>query len=184
MCGKLTEFRKISQGYATYCCFEHYKISELVKEHRKATTLERFGVENCFQSEKCKERAKLTKLTKYGNAYFVNSEKTKKTVLEKYGVDNVSKFSEVKQKIRDTMIKHFGCHNSQDPMCRNRMRTRYVYNDIKFDSSYEIAFYVWHIDHGYNVTRCNESLSYEFDGREYKYFPDFKIDDKFYEVKR
>lgn len=183
VCGKPTQFRKISQGYAAYCCFEHFKVSDIVKEHRKQTNIKRFGVENCFQSALCIERAKETKLKKYGDAHFRNTEQIRKTCLEKYGTENPASNKEVIQKIHDSMIAHFGCHNSQDPDCRKRMHTRYVYENIKFDSSYEIAFYIWHRDNGFAISRCYDSFEYECNGKKHKYFPDFKINDSYYEIK-
>lgn len=81
------------------------------------------------------------------------------------------------------MLAHFGCHNSQDPECRKRMHTRYTYENIKFDSSYEIAFYIWHKDNGYDIQRCYDAFEYVVDGKTHRYFPDFKINDIFYEIK-
>lgn len=183
VCGAETKFKKITQGYAAYCCFEHFRISDLVKEHRKNTNLEKFGVENCFQSHECMQKSDETKLLKYGDAKFRNEAKIRETCLAKYGFENPAQSEMVKQKINDSMIKHFGCHNSQDPECRKRMRTRYTYENIKFDSSYEIAFYIWNKDHGINVERCYDSFEYEVNGKIHKYFPDFKINDSYYEIK-
>jgi len=80
---------------------------EEIQKKVKQTNLERYGVENVFQSEKIKERIKEKNLEKYGVEYTLSSddikEKIKKTNLERYGVDNPSKSKE----IIDKKIKTF-----------------------------------------------------------------------------
>lgn len=183
VCKQETPFKKISQGYAAYCCFEHFKISDLVKQHRETTNLSKFGVKNCFQSAACMKKAEETKLALHGNAHYRNDEQIKKTCKERYGVDNPGKSPLIITKIADTMQKHFGGHNMQNAECRKRAHTRYVFDGIRFDSSYEIAFYIYHRDMKHNITRDVKPFSYIYENKEHKYFPDFKIDDTYYEIK-
>lgn len=182
-CGAETPFKKITQGYASYCCFDHFKKSELVKDHRKKTCLERYGVENCFQSEEKMKKAYDTKLRLYGDIHYRNDEQIKKTCLERYGVENPGGSSVVQDKIFNTYMKHYGCYPSQDPKIRSKIGTRYRFDGIKFDSSYEIAFYIWHRDNNIAIERCKDYFNYEIDGKNHRYFPDFKIGDTYYEIK-
>jgi len=58
----------------------------------KKTKLEKYGNENYQNTEKIKK----TKLEKYGDENYTNRIKAKNTCIEKYGVDNVSKFDDIK----------------------------------------------------------------------------------------
>ena len=183
VCGKETPFKKISQGYAAYCCFAHFKESELVKEHRAKTNLEKFGVVNCWQSPVCMKKAAETKQERYGDENFTNREKANNTCTIKYGVKNPGEAPAVKEKIASTMFKHFGGHNMQNAECRSKAQTRYMFEGIKFDSSYEIAFYIYHRDMHHNIKRNYNSFEYECNNKIHRYFPDFMIDDTYYEIK-
>jgi hypothetical protein len=57
------------------------------------------------------------------------------------------------------------------------------YKNIPCDSSWELAFLIYHLDNGANITRCKEKRNYIIDGKTYTYIPDFVIDDKIYEIK-
>lgn len=57
------------------------------------------------------------------------------------------------------------------------------YRKIRFDSSYELAFLIYHLDLGENVKRCGKVFKYVFEGKERRYFPDFEIDGQIYEIK-
>jgi hypothetical protein len=59
----------------------------------KSTKLKRYGNENYVNTEKNKK----TRLIKYGNENYVNTEKNKKTCIMKYGVDNFSKTEKFKE---------------------------------------------------------------------------------------
>lgn len=57
------------------------------------------------------------------------------------------------------------------------------YRGIHCDSSYELAFLVYNIEHNIDIERNRNYLTYAFDGRQFKYYPDFVIDGVFYEIK-
>ena len=52
-----------------------------------------------------------------------------------------------------------------------------------FDSSWELAFWVFHKDIGSNISRCSKRFEYYKDNKKHYYFPDFEIDDKIFEIK-
>ncbi len=75
----------------------------IIKKNKlKQTNLERYGVENTFQSELFKEKIKQTNLEKYGVEHVSQSNEIKKKIkitnLEKYGVENVSQNSQIAEK--------------------------------------------------------------------------------------
>lgn len=61
--------------------------------------------------------------------------------------------------------------------------TTYSYNNITFDSSWELAVWIYHIDHNIQIVRHPAQLQYEKDGSMHIYLVDFKINDQFVEVK-
>jgi hypothetical protein len=57
------------------------------------------------------------------------------------------------------------------------------YDNILFDSSWELAFYLYHKDHNLYIERCTEIRKYKIDGIEKNYIPDFITDDGIIEIK-
>lgn len=58
-----------------------------------------------------------------------------------------------------------------------------TYKGIRCDSSWELAYLVYCIEHDINIKRCNETRFYTIDGIKHKYFPDFVVNDKIIEIK-
>lgn len=57
------------------------------------------------------------------------------------------------------------------------------YNGIYCDSSWELAFLVYHIDNNLYIERCKEKRNYVFNGEKHVYMPDFITDEGIIEVK-
>lgn len=57
------------------------------------------------------------------------------------------------------------------------------YKGFFCDSSWELAYLVYHLDHGIPVKRNNEKFEYEFEGKKKNYIPDFLLEDRFVEIK-
>ena len=68
------------------------------QEKTVQTNLEKYGVENVFQSKECKQKAKQTKLKKYGDENYNNREKMFKTMKEN-GYDIYAPRPEVGEKV-------------------------------------------------------------------------------------
>ena len=106
-----------------------------IKEKRKQTNMERFGVENPYQSKEIQEKIKQKNLELYGVEYatqrkdvkekidkstlesqgakrYLQTEegqnKFKQSCLEKYGVENPYQSEEKKEKIKQTNLKRYG----------------------------------------------------------------------------
>lgn len=58
-----------------------------------------------------------------------------------------------------------------------------TYKDIHCDSSWELAFVVYNLDNGIHVTRNNKHFSYIYNDEEHWFYPDFIIDNTYYEIK-
>ena len=57
------------------------------------------------------------------------------------------------------------------------------YKCIWCDSSWELAFVIYYIDHNLDISRCQEERKYIFNNRAYKYYPDFLTKDGIIEIK-
>ncbi len=57
------------------------------------------------------------------------------------------------------------------------------YKGFYCDSSWELAFLVYHLDHNIPIERCSEIRYYKYEGHTRKYYPDFIVDSKIYEIK-
>ena len=57
------------------------------------------------------------------------------------------------------------------------------YKGFFCDSSWELAFLVYNLDHNVSISRCKEVRHYEHNGRNKKYYPDFVVDNKIIEIK-
>ena len=106
-------FRQLYQinGYCKECSMN-------IKTNKfKVTCLEKYGVENSFQSQEVKE-------------------KIKKTNLKKYGVKNSFQSQEVKDKIKTTCLEKYGVeHPQQNPEIAERTsKTSYSRKDYTFPS--------------------------------------------------
>lgn len=52
-----------------------------------------------------------------------------------------------------------------------------TYADIHCDSTYELAFLVYCLDHNINIERNHKYFVYEFEGKQHRYYPDFYLPD-------
>lgn len=57
------------------------------------------------------------------------------------------------------------------------------YKDIYCNSSWELAFVMYHLDNNLYIKRCDLVLDYIFNGKKHKYYPDFITDDGIIEIK-
>ena len=138
VCGKKVTFKKVTHNsyiiWNTYCsmsCSKSKNARKIQHDKMKQTNLERYGVENAFQSELIKDKIKQTCLEKYGVENAAQSEvikdKMKKTCLEKYGVESVSQSNIIQEKAKLTCLKHYGVENpSQSKQIINK-----IYNTKK-----------------------------------------------------
>lgn len=175
--------------------------SKDVQEKSKKTMLERYGVEYAAQNKQIYSKVKNTNVIKYGSEcsasnnivkerkydtnlkkygekeYFKTEEfknKRQSTMIDKYGVEYPSQNDEIKQKIRDSG----GFYNA------NRLKS-YVYDNLNFDSSYELAYYIYLKDHNIPFEyQPNLFFTYlDENNIEHRYFPDFLIENQLYEIK-
>lgn len=164
------------------------------------TCNKRYGCTNVAKATSIKEKIQKTNLEKYGNVCSLNGKeqiiKKKETWKKKYGVENPYQREEVKNKVKENNLKKFGkecplgLFNEKALETRLRkygtLRTlsyKYTYDDLKFDSWWEVCFYIYNKDNGKTIEREPFSISYLKNNSECKYYVDFKIDNSLYEIK-
>lgn len=153
------------------------KIIEIIKERNKASDPEvrkkyretckrKYGCENAFQSEKVKQ-------------------KIKESMIKNYGVEHALQCKEFKEKFIKTCNERLGVdYPSQNVEVLRKLRRKYTYNSIHFDSSWELAFYIYNVDHNIMFEyQPDLNIWYELNGKKHKYIPDFKIGDRIIEIK-
>ena len=153
--------------------------NEDIRLKAKQTIIKRYGSSNYWNNEGVRKKCKQTCLERYGNEYYIMSDTGQaalKDWLDKNGVANTALLPEVAEKIRQKAIervKEFGLPSH-----------KYIFKNEKFDSSWELAYYIYNIDNNIPVEREPSSIEYVDDNGDSRlYFPDFKIGNDLIEIK-
>lgn len=119
-------------------------------------------------------------------------EKSAKVLLEKYGVNSPVNIPGIIDKIAKTdKENHDGIRYSQTEEWRKRVsdmtnkkqfrNSKFKYKDIYFDSSWELKYYIFCIDHDIPIKRATEHFNFIYNGEPWhKYTPDFIINNNEY----
>jgi len=114
-CGKPVQWiGKESKMYTTYCSDKCSANNQGTTDKKKATQLEHWGTENCYDSEKYRKYLKETIGVEYHSQRPEVIAKKKATFKAKYGVEYISQNEEIKQKIWETSKKHNLCQTSHE----------------------------------------------------------------------
>ena len=150
-----------------------------------------YGVENQFQLDSVKSKAKKTIKKKYGvdNISQAKSIKEKKeqTLLKNYGVTNPSYSKEIRNKANKTNLKKYGSHNvmhsreiAQKASLKGGGRAKtYLYktaqgNQIKIQGTYEKKFVAFCEEQSYSI-EDGPRIDYIFKNKNKKYYSDFLV---------
>lgn len=173
------------ERYGVACPIKTPDLQEKIMQHN----IEKYGVEYPTSLEEVKEKVKKTCLERYGvsspsqNPIFV--EKYKQTNLKKYGVENPSQLETVKEKARKTCLERYGVRSyTQSEEYQKTAKKKYFFENKYFDSSWELAFYIYLRDNNIDFIYKPSPINYfDSNGKSHKYFPDFKIGDRLIEIK-
>lgn len=206
-CGKEYKFSERAKNYelCKTCKIKQVKLEKYGNENynnpkkNKETCLKKYGVENCSQLEEVKEKKKLTCLKNYGvTAGFADVEKFKKTFQKKYGVDFASQLPQTrkavikrnkskkhKEKVKNTLQEKYGVSNAF--LLRKTCSPggiHYEYDNIIFDSSWELITYIWLKDNNYLFEyHPNKYFEYKKEEKICRFYPDYFINDQYVEIK-
>lgn len=184
-CGDKLHFLENHRCYANTC-----NKSECIIKQRENSVFSKYGYKCVSQVPFFKEKIKETNNNLYGrdNPFQVSQfkEKSKKTCLEKYGVEYCMQNPEIKEKARQTCLEKYGSPNFLSSSFRDkninldavRSSSIYVYDSITFDSSWELAFFIYCKDHNIPIERLPCVFEFQSDYGCHKYLPDFKIYEK------
>lgn len=172
------EYKEIFSAKQTETCKNRTPEKQaLVSKHHHD---ERMRRDNEKMSNACKE----TKLRNHGDAKYNNTQKARETYYEKTGYANPSLNPDVVAHLFDDYEKRTGYANpSHNPDVISKMRKKYSYQGQTFDSSWEIAYYIWLKDHNISFSYHVKPITYMFENRKHKYFPDFDVNGRLVEIK-
>ena len=107
--------------------------------------------------------------------------------------NNLATFVALQESSEDRALRYQDCRNtllnriaSGEVSYDNRVYTRYkfgTYQGYHCDSSWELAFVIYNLDHGISFIRNTERFPYIYKGSTHYYYPDFIIQDTYYEIK-
>lgn len=174
----------------------------------QSTVLERYGVTNISQAISAEQRSEMqtrarnTCLERYGAEYYMQSdqfqdhlpimaEKQRATTLERYGAAYYSQSDTYRERLPElsehrkaTCRERYGVDNVSQTETFARARSgRYYYDGEYFDSSWELALWIYGRDHQESIIRSPCSLPYVFNGETHYYLPDFRYRDILIEIK-
>lgn len=169
------------------------------KEKYKKSMLEKYGVDNPAKSKSIQKKIQATNKQKYGGTGFASkelhlkSEKTSykkynkslydisieghnKKCYEKYGVKYYMQVKFIQEKAEKTNLLKY--HQKHPGKCT------YIYNNLRFDSSWELYYYLYLKNYNMKfIYHPNISFKYTYNDKDYEYFPDFKVNDRYIELK-
>ena len=186
--------------------------NERIKQKTKQTFIKKYGVDNNMKSEKGLQEYKNAMQKKYGVDYTwqLSSviEKSQQTSYERYGVYITSQSQQAKDKQAETNLKKYGyksalqneqCHEKsiqasmkkygtawpiQCKQVQDKARIKYMYDNQNFDSSWELAFWIYCKDNNLDIKHDVKPIEYvDKNNVMHKYFPDFELNGQLIEIK-
>jgi selenocysteine-specific translation elongation factor len=176
-----------------------------ISEKRVETCMKKYGTTNGGASEQAKQKQKETMIKNYGSVkdgYKHHQEKREQTLLNQYGVKNNAQRESAKESTRKTLVSRYGsvkeAYKERTEVIQKVMMEKYGvttnlafvtfkkygYDNNFFDSSWELAYYIWLKDHKIKFSYHEKMIKYiGDDDKEHCYYPDFIIDNKIVEIK-
>lgn len=163
-----------------------------------ATNRKRYGTDYPAQNPSILDKVHDTIRKRYGvtNSLLIPGmrERIRKTMIERYGVESPLQNESLHKKMVQTTRERYGFdYPTQDPdkmdmiismRIRNqKLENRHKEDGLVFDSGWELRFYQYCKRRGFDVIYHPCCLTYEFNGREFRYYPDFEVNGKLYEIK-
>lgn len=122
--------------------------------------------------------------------YFVTDNEAKKlNLFEGFIKMSDEKIKERQVKTEETNLKRYGVkqYNNREKSVKtyneNIHFKSYWYNGVSFDSSWELALWIYAKDHNEDIVRSPGYIEYYVNDNKYKYYPDFKYKDYLIEIK-
>ena len=158
------------------------------REKYKETCRELYGVENITQTtayreslknlwasrtvediQKITTKAKNTKKKRYNDEAFNNRPKAVETCLMRHGVSHYTNTEQQKKTWSSRSPEYKAA-------VRKKKQKKFTFENEQFDSSWELAVWIWAKDHNNYIKREPVSFKYVFENEELLYYPDFEIE--------
>lgn len=111
-------------------------------------------------------------------------DKSVETNIKHWGFSCGLKNKKVQEKIEKTLFKKYGYKKIYEiPEFIKKRKRKIKFEDFWFDSKPELAYYIWLKDHNIDFEYHPCLLTYKFNDKEYRYEPDFKVNNRFVEIK-
>ena len=166
------------------------------------TCRNKYGVRNAMLCSEKVEKLKQNNLEKYGTTCTLNTEenikKKKETWIKNFGTTNPYQKKEVRDKVKQNNLRKYGVEctlslkQTQQKSYNSKLKNgtlwinkrRYYYDDLHFDSSWEVYFYIWYKEHGFTIERNKCSFNYVFNNKTHHTVVDFLVNNCFlFEIK-
>lgn len=159
-------------GQLQYCCSKCRANNPEYKKKFLEDRMTKFG--NIFGDP---NKIVITRIARHGRKNLKLSESLKKTYKERK--------NEIQKKKEETLLKNYGVRSPMlSSELRSRQNVRIMYNEKKFDSMAELAFYIWLVENNIQFDfQVDAGFTFLFNGKTHMYFPDFKIGDLYFEIK-
>lgn len=177
------------QLYCNYSCKLLYEINECKKQGIK------IGLSDPNSMKKARKTRRINYNGKWcsekGQKNFNDSAWTteaitnrKNTFNEHYGSDYYFGTAESIEQNKQTCLKHFGVeYPQQSYICRKKAKSKYRYNDLNFDSSWELAYYIFLRDFNIDFEFKPKEIPYMCNGVKHYTLIDFKVENRYVEIK-
>lgn len=132
-CGNSVIFIDMINGYREFCSRRCVYDSSKIKNKRKDTCIEKWGVDNPSKSSQVREKVVETNIKKFGHEWATKSDDIKNKIIDKFienwGVSNPSKIKEVRERAKETMFERFGVeHAMHSDEIKKRVRDKFMKN--------------------------------------------------------
>lgn len=153
------------------------RTEEELEEYYKKVIETRDNVSDKIKKERV-NKARKTREDRYGKGAWISNEtieQTKHTKKERYGSEN---YNNREQSTKTCIDKYGQTYPFQH---------KYTYDEKFFDSSWEIAYYIWLKDHNipfeFQPSIKDTNLYYTWNGKERPYYVDFIVNGEYVEIK-
>jgi hypothetical protein len=164
-----------SDGYKKFCSNKCSSNNRDLKNKKKNTLLERYGVDHYSKTKEYVDKVKSTSISRYGVDNFAKTDefvqKSKKTFMDRYGVDSYTKTPEYLEKSKSTCLSRYGVDNyvktgdykdKFKKTCMDKYGSFHIYQSDSYRNNFSIcqdSGYLGYSD-GMNLFNCPLGHSY------------------------
>ena len=188
---------------------EKYGVKHYTNREKACSTCIKNNGGMGFGSEKIKNKIKQTNIKNHNNPEYRNTDKMVETATKNGGC-GAARFS-TKIKMENTLYKRTGYNHNwsipeeriiafekmkepnkekygvenvmQVPEIRTKIHKKWYFDNVYFDSSWELIYYIWLKDNNINFEYQKDRLPYYFNNKLRYYEVDFTVEGKYVEIK-